>query len=301
MRVLLAALALALIAPAAAAQAPPTPVVGATVSTGRAPCGMAARGGSLWIGVYETGDLLRLDPSTGRIAARVHVGEWACRIAVGPSAVWVTRDRAGELVRVSRGSGRVERLLVGTGTFDVLLAGGSVWTTSYDHANIVRIDARTRRPTRLYKHGPFPAGLAWCGGRIWVGHGRDVTWLTAIDPATHRMQRVDVGVVTPDWPTCIQGVVWVTTTDSVVRIAPRSGRVLSRLRLGETLEEAAAGPDGLVWVSDKQHSRVYRLDPTGSNVVDSFPAGPGAFALARTGEAMWVTSFAGSDARSYVP
>jgi len=115
------------------------------------------------------------------------------------------------------------------------------------------------------------------------------------------MQRVDVGTAAPDWPACIDGEVWGTSTDSVVRVDPRTGRVLSRLGLGETLEEAAAGPDGLVWVTDKQHSRVYRLDRTGTSVVDSFPAGPGAFALAQSGEAMWVTSFAGADVRRYDP
>ena len=58
---------------------------------------------------------------------------------------------------------------------------------------------------------------------------------------------------------------------------------------------------GLVWVTDKQHSTVHRLTPDGERVVDTFPAGPGAFALARARDAMWVTSFAGSDARRFVP
>jgi streptogramin lyase len=87
----------------------------------------------------------------------------------------------------------------------------------------------------------------------------------------------------------------------VIRIDARSGRVLSRLRIGENLADSAAGPDGLVWVTDKQHSVVHRVDPLGREVVDSFPAGPGAYALARAGGAMWVTSFAGSDVRSFVP
>ena len=54
-----------------------------------------------------------------------------------------------------------------------------------------------------------------------------------------------------------------------------------------------------MWVTDKQHSLVHRLTLEGNLVVDSFPAGPGAFALARAGTSMWVTSFAGSDARRF--
>lgn len=271
------------------------------VETGAAPCGIAARAGSIWIGVYETGQVLQLDDRTGRREARVDVGRWACRVAVGPAAVWVTRDRAGELVRISRGSGRVERMRVGTGTFDVLLAYGSVWATSYDHGAIVRIGSGTRRPERLYKHGRYPAGLASCAGRIWVGHGRTVTWVTSIDPRTNRMRKIDVGAAAPGWPECIQGVVWVTTPDSVIRIDAASGRVLSRLQLGETLAHTAEGPDRLVWVTDKQHSVVHRLTQDGERVVDRFAAGPGAFSMARADDAMWVTSFAGSDVRRFDP
>jgi streptogramin lyase len=86
-----------------------------------------------------------------------------------------------------------------------------------------------------------------------------------------------------------------------VRIDPRRGRLLTVLRTGETLADAAAAPDGLVWVTDKQHSVVHRIAPDGQRALGSFPAGPGAFALARAGSAMWVTSFAGTDIRRYVP
>jgi hypothetical protein len=87
----------------------------------------------------------------------------------------------------------------------------------------------------------------------------------------------------------------------VLRLDARTGRVLSRLELGETLADAAAGPDGLVWVTDKEHSVVRRVSSDGRFLVDSFPAGPGAFALARVGDSMWVTSFSGSDVRKFDP
>jgi hypothetical protein len=54
-------------------------------------------------------------------------------------------------------------------------------------------------------------------------------------------------------------------------------------------------------VTDRQHSLVHRLTPDGRHVLDSFPAGPGAFAMARAGRAMWITSFAGSDVRRFAP
>jgi len=41
--------------------------------------------------------------------------------------------------------------------------------------------------------------------------------------------------------------------------------------------------------------------PPPPTYLDSFSAGPGAYALARAGDAMWVTSFAGADVRKFVP
>jgi streptogramin lyase len=300
-RLIVLVLAAALMPTAAGGKAPPPPATGAVVQTGQAPCGADARAGSIWVGVYGTGKLLQLEDTSGRVESQVGVGRWACRVAVGPAAVWITRDRAGEIVRVSRGNGRIQRTKVGTWTFDVLLAAGSVWATSFEVGTVARIDPGTGRLTHVFKVGGNPAGLAYCGGRIWVGHGRTATWLTSIDPATRETRRVEVFDEAPGWPTCIRGVLWITSPDSVVRVDPRTGRLLTSLPIGETLADAAAGPDGLVWVTDKQHSVVHRLTPDGRHVLDSFPAGPGAFALARAGGAMWVTSFAGSDVRRFVP
>ena len=300
-RILFLAAALALTATAVAGSRP-TPVETAVVPTGEEPCGIvAARDGGLWVGVYGTGKVLRIDPQRGKVTTSVHVGRWACRVVVGPAAVWVTRDQPGEIVRISRGTGRVARVKVGAGAFDVVLAGGSVWATSFDTGAISRFDAATTKLVRVYKDGPSPAGITSCRGRIWVGHGGAARWLTAIEPSTNRVQRVAVGTSAPGWPSCIRGTIWVTTPDTILRVDPHTGRVLSRLLIDETLAYSAEAPDGLVWVTDKQHSVVHRVTTDGRSVVDSFPAGPGAFALARLGSSMWVTSFAGSDVRRFDP
>ncbi len=279
-----------------------TPVETRVVATGSAPCGVvAARDGGLWVGVYGAGNVLRIDPRRGKVTTTVRVGRWACRVVVGPAAVWVTRDQAGEIVRIARGSGRLRRLKVGAGAFDIVLVRGSVWATSFDVGTIAEIDPATTKLVRVYKDGPNPAGITSCRGRVWIGHGREATWLTSINPRTHRITRVETGTMNPGWPRCIGGELWVTTSTSVLRVDARSGAILGRLRVGGTPAEAAAGPDGLVWVTDKERSLVHRVDPRRVALVDSFPAGPGAYALARTGEAMWITRFAGADIRRYSP
>jgi DNA-binding beta-propeller fold protein YncE len=296
--ILVLASALAVTAIAAAGN-PPDPVATTTVATGPGPCGLAARAGSIWVGVYGSGELVGIDSASGRVEARVRVGRWACRVAVGPAAVWVTRDRAGEVVRVSRGTGRLRRIDVGGGAFDVLLVRGSLWVTSHDAGLISKIDPANQRITRVFKVGTKPAGLTLCKGRIWVGHGGHATWLTEISPATNAIRRVDVGTTNPGWPECIRDTVWVTASDTLLKIEAATGKVQARIRLGGTLAEAAEGPDALVWVTDKERSLVHRIYAQGGTVTDAFEAGPGAYSLVRTGDAMWITSFAGSDVRRY--
>jgi streptogramin lyase len=299
MRVVLLLVAALAAAAIATAGNPPDPRQTRVVETGSGPCGIAVEAGSIWVGVYGTGKVLQIDAATGRVRTRIDVGPWACRIAVGTDSIWVTRDRPGELVRVSRATGRTRRMPVGRGAFDVLLAGGSIWTTSYDTGAIVRVDPVRHRMTRVYKDGIRPAGLAWCNGRIWVGHGETATWLTRIDPASNAMRRVDVRTTNPGWPHCSHGALWIPASETLLKVSAATGKVLARTRLGGTLAAAADGPDALIWVTDKERSLVHRVYAEEAGVTDTFDAGPGAFALARVGDAMWITSFAGSDIRRY--
>jgi streptogramin lyase len=290
------ALVVAAIVSVSTAGARPPPTV---VATGQGPCGIAARGGALWVGVYGAGRVLSIDPRSGHIDASVKDLRWACRVSVGRAAIWVTRDRADEVVRISRATGRVRHVSVGAIPFDVLLTQGAAWVTSAGIGTIEQLDAATGRLVRVYRDGQFPSGITWCAGRVWVGHGADLTWLTSIQPETHRIRRVDTGTRAPAWPRCVREELWVTTRDSVLRVDPRSGDVRAHIEIGGTPVEAIAGPDGLVWVTDKERSLVFRLDPATNVIRDSFHAGPGAYAMARVGGSVWVTSFAGSDIRRY--
>jgi streptogramin lyase len=283
------------------AGSPPIPRETHVVVTGAEPCGAAGRGGTLWVGVYAPGRLVAVDAVTGRVTRSIRVGPTACRVVVDANAAWVALDRPGNVVRVDLRTGRRRVAPVGPGAFDVLRAYDSVWAPSFEAGTVTKLDARTGAVERVVRVGHHPTGIEACGGRLWVGHGRESTSLTSVDPRTLRVRRIPVGTIDPRRPRCIRGVLWVATPDTVVRLDPAGGRVLGRLRIGETLGDLAAGPDGLVWVTNKQHSVVYRLDPSDSKIVDSFSAGRGAFALARTGDTMWVTSYAGSDVRGYTP
>lgn len=275
------------------------------VETGSAPCGLAAFGGELWVGVYETGTVLRLDRA-GRVQRRHRIGRFACQIAVDEGAAWVTRDNANEVVRVDARSGALRRIRI-VSPRDVALAAGSVWVTSFEAGTVTRIDPRTARVTRVWQVGGHPIGITRCGARMWVGHGRSATWLTSIHPRTGRTERHDVVVSTPRLPQCLGGELWVTTETEVLRISPQTGELRGHFPLSATLGEAGLAASAtwpaprVVWVTNKERSLVHRLDPASGRVIDSFPAGPGALAQARFGGSIWISSFAGSDVRRYDP
>ena len=149
---------LVVLATAADAKLPPRPAETAVVSTGKAPCGLAVAGGTLLVGVYETGQLLRLD-RTGRIVGRVAVGRWACQVAVGGGATWVTRDNANEVVRID-GSGRIRRVAISS-PYDVTVAAGSAWVTSFETGTVTRLSLSGRRE-RVHRVGGHPTGIAAC-------------------------------------------------------------------------------------------------------------------------------------------
>jgi streptogramin lyase len=248
--------------------------------------------------------VLRLDRA-GRVRRRHRVGRFACPVAIDERSAWVTRDNANEVVRVDPRSGRLTRLRVSS-PLDIALAAGSAWVTSFETGTVTRIGARTGRVTRSWRVGAYPTGITVCGGKVWVGHGRRATWLTSIDPGTGRMRRVDVAVSTPRMPRCIEDELWVTTEDAVFRVSPRTGELRGHIALGGTPAEAGLARSAIsgvpaIWVTNKERSLVHRIDPGSGQVVDSFPAGPGALAQERFAGSVWITSFAGSDVRRYDP
>jgi streptogramin lyase len=275
-----------------ASAASPSPV--ARVAVGRAPCGAVAAFGALWVAVDGAGTLVRVDPTRNRVLRTIRIGPTVCSLVAGRGALWITRYRPGQLVRVDPRTGSVRRLAVGGEPFDVALAG-DLWITSFSDGTLVRVDPLTIHVVRRVDLGGNPAGLALCAGRLWVGGGRDDSWLTAVDPATGDARRIDVGVEAPSWPTCVHGALWVTTPDSVLHVDPATGAVVARVVIGGTPARVLAAPDGTVWVTDKEQNRIVRVDPARNAVLDELPAGRGAFDVVSIGGTVWVTSYAGDD------
>jgi streptogramin lyase len=151
--------------------------------------------------------------------------------------------------------------------------------------------------------GPRPVGLIARAGRIWVGFGRDATAIARVNPTTFAVRHIEVGDRAPGWfVSGGTGNLWIQANDGdLLEFDPIQLRVVHRLEVGRTLAQGARAPDGMLWVPDKEQSVVYRIDPKQARVIDSIPAGPGAYVALRAFGSMWVTSYAGSDVRRFRP
>jgi DNA-binding beta-propeller fold protein YncE len=292
--------AAAALVPVAAAGGGSPPTLIKTITTGKAPCGAVVAFGSVWV-ANDGGTLARINPRTNRVTRRIRVGRGSCSLSAGAGALWIANYKQG-LIRVLPG-GRIRKIEVGGVPFDVLVAYGRVWVTAWEDGKLTVVDPHTLRIVRRLDVGPHPAGLIARNGVIWVGFGRNATAIARVNPLIFRIDRVDVGDRAPAWfVNGGAGDLWIQANDGdVLRFDPIGLKVRARLNVGRTLAQGAVAPGGWIWMPDKEQNLVYRIDPQQERVIDSFPAGPGAYVALRAFGSMWVTSYAGSDVRRFRP
>lgn len=273
------------------------PEVLAKIHTGAKPCGTVSGFGSVWVAAYGAGKLVRIDPGRERVVRRVRVARGICHVAVGAGSVWVASDVTNTVYRVNPRTARiVARVRVEAWPADLEPAFGSLWVTAFERGTVARIDMRTNRVSRIYKVGGNPAGLAEVGGSLWVAAGRDGRSLRELDPATGSVETVGIGRRGPGFLEFALGSLWTTTADGyAVRFDPVARRVVAAFPIPGTPAELAAGPDGSVWIAEKERNTITRVDPVANRIIDVMGAGRGAFAIAVAAGDMWVTSFAGND------
>jgi streptogramin lyase len=151
--------------------------------------------GSVWT-IDERGQLLRVDPGSAAVTRRLSLGAAATLPSEPPSGS--TLAAAGDTLWVVAGDGHIAELdartarILGRARGPVLPVERSrravadatgLWISSPFRRQIIHIDARTRRVTRLRVPGD-PGPLAIVDDRIWVGTLHDtgtVTRVTVLD------------------------------------------------------------------------------------------------------------------------
>ena len=194
--------------------------------------------GSLWVGAWRDGQVVRVDPRSSRVVARFPAGgPNPAGLAVGAGTIWVTHPDTDEVVRLDPGTGRVvARIQLGRLPFQVApgddrfrpslvaVGAGAGWVGTGRGA-VARIDLASNRVVAVIKLPASPAGLAVAGDSVWVAVGGD--GVARIEAATNRLleiirldfhaERMAVG----------GGAVWVggPTTDPIVEMAGAVARI----------------------------------------------------------------------------
>jgi streptogramin lyase len=251
----------------------------------------------VWVAVYGSGRLVRIDPTRNRVTRRIRVAPGICPVAIGAGSVWVASDKTNLLYRVDPRLGRVvARIPVAEWPAHVAFAFGNVWVSAYERGLLARIDPGTNRVSRRYPVGGNPSGMAGAAGFIWIAFGRTGTALGRLDPASGSLTRLPIGHAAAGFLSLIGDSLWTTTADGfALRFDPTENRVVAGFPVAGTPAEVAGGPDGTIWVAEKERNTITRIDPKANLVVDVTSAGRGAFSIAAAAGDMWVTNFAGAD------
>jgi outer membrane protein assembly factor BamB len=264
-------------APAASAPATTAPLVPvvATIQVGAEPTQVAVGAGGVWVGVWSTGKLVRIDPATNRAVARIPVGrpqESPIAIAAADNAVWVVDFGGARVLRIDPATNRVvARIPVRGGAGGIAVGAGAVWVTSGEggdqrHGWVQRLD-----PTRnqVVATIDVPGGLLWdvvvSGQSVWLGSTLGRLW--RLDPRRNQVTAtVKTTQIEGAGPPGIghlaagAGAIWTGGDGQLLRLDARSGRLVARIPwvAGGQDADAAVGA-GSVWFASGD--RLLHVDP----------------------------------------
>jgi outer membrane protein assembly factor BamB len=232
--------------------------------------GIAEAGGSLWAANAAEGQVLRLNPATlDPDGQPITVGARPGEIIAGEGDVWVANRDGNSLSVIDSGSGAAELVGAGQMTYPRALGFGQgrLWVATRDGGEtgsgaLVEIDPASGEVVRTLSAPGGPHGVTEHEGTVWV---------TATE--TNEVLRFDADSGEPRPPVenmCAEpqgivfgfGRIWVTCSDGTVQpIAPKTGRKLEPLDLGEAnLEGIAVGADR-VWVAGGEGGGLFEIDP----------------------------------------
>jgi virginiamycin B lyase len=269
--------------------------------------------GSLWVGAWPDGEVVRVDPRANRVVARFPAGgRNPAGLAVGAGTIWVVHPDTDEVVRLDPGTGRVvARIRLGPLPFQVApgdrrfvpslvaVGAGAGWVGTGRGA-VARIDLASNRVVAVLTLFPArPAAIAVAGGSVWVAAGGD--GVARIDAATNRLLRTVRLDLYAERVAVGGGALWVggPTTDPIVEIAggvaridAATGGVRAVVPTGLPIGLAAAAGAVLVTEPDTVGGALACIDP--ERLPAAMTLQPALGELAVGGGAVWVADRRGS-------
>jgi streptogramin lyase len=245
------------------------------------PGGPAVGSKALWYWDESTGQVIRVDATTGQPVATISVGDpgkapygTPKTVAADGDIVWVADAASHAVVRIDPATNKiVERIALDADhavglarpiePFGLVIDASSLWVSDFDQGIVVRVDRSSARVTNVVPGVDHPEGLAVGFGSIWV--------------VEHR-------------------------TGTIARIDPVSARVIARITLAGTGDQAVCGmcidtvvaSGDSIWVPLNFGQGVARIDPTTNMVSASIPLGGLTATVAWGNGAIWSATWDGT-------
>jgi outer membrane protein assembly factor BamB len=283
---------------------PSLPHADQTIRVGKEPYNIAAGFGSVWVAVE--GELVRLDPATGKVVARIAVGGRPWGVAVGEGAVWVGNWSDGTVARIDPATNTVSwraTLSNGLGVASPVgvAAGGSVWAADNSSDAVWRLDPATGAVLSVAHVGDAHEFAGFGEGGVWVSSENGT--VGRLDPATGVVAKLIPAGADADFLGFSPGAVWVTNYGSefLWRIDPATGAVAAKVRIGAGAQ--GVGFDGsALWVAMYGAGRALRIDPVTGKVLRRVVVGGKPRGLAIAAGSVWVANAtSGTVSRIRVP
>lgn len=265
---------------------------GLKVDTGEWTYGLASSGGSIWAGGLTLGDVIQIDPGTGKVVRRLNVGARVFNLASAPGAVWAVANLTSTATRIDTRTGKVTATVrVGNGPYDIEWGFGSAWVTNGLSGTVSRITGK--KVVKTIKAGTEPNGLAAIGRYLWV---TDHTGgkLLRIDPRTNRITG-SVALPGADWVTGLGSSLYVSQETNVVsRVDARTLKVTGSVKTKRN-PLGSAIVAGQLWVPCIDSNAIVVVDPVTMRVVRSIAGGPSPIVVLPVGRAVWVSHTTGNE------
>jgi len=140
-----------------------------------------ARGaGSFWIARQQAGELLRVDPTSGRVQRRFRGLGAPYAVRFGDGAAWVVTFDG--VARVDAETGTVTSTPLPPPVAELAVGGGFAWVSNEAKGVVYKLDP-SGRMVATYPTGDGARDLAYADGMVWVAN-QDVGTVTGIDAAT---------------------------------------------------------------------------------------------------------------------
>jgi YVTN family beta-propeller protein len=253
--------------------------------------GLATGGGSIWAGGLSLGDVVRIDPASGKVTKRINVGARVFNLASAPGAVWAVANLTSTVSRIDTATGRVTATVhVGNGPYDVEWGFGSAWVSNSSDGTVSRITGT--KVVKVIKVGVEPNGLSAIGRYLWITD-HTAGKLLRLDPRTNKVTG-SVTLAGADWVTAAAGSLWVSQeTNQIARVDPMSLKVLARVPVQRN-PLGSAVVEGKLWVPCIDSSVIVVIDPRTAKVVRTIPGGPSPIVVLPAGGHVWVSHTTGN-------